>query len=392
MKCYLVEADFSPKEGYVLNEREKRDHRAQRSSMVFNNLRAGLSECEKPKPGPKDVLIKVGACGVCGTDMHAGFAGEDGYTEYTGHLRLPVIMGHEFSGEIVEVGSEVTEYKVGDLIAVEQIRWCGECFACRKNKFNSCINIEEVGLSMNGGFAEYAVVPQKYCVSLNEVAERLGDKMAALEAGALAEPTCVSYAGMMINGGGVQPGAHVAVFGSGPIGLAAVALARAAGAAKIFVFDTVDEKLELAKKVGADYVFNSITLAKEGSSPAERVLDITKGIGCGMVVECAGVPSKTYPDIVQLMSIGATVVQLGMGGALATIDLTPFQIKGCRIVGSLGHAGSDIYPSVIRMMAQGSIDMRKIVTGRFNLSDVEEGIEAAKSGKHGKVLISQHYK
>ncbi|MGI6170028.1 MAG: scyllo-inosose 3-dehydrogenase [Christensenellales bacterium] len=391
MKCYVVDADFMPKQGYKLSEREAADKRAQRSSFVFKNLRAGIVERPVPKVGPKDVLIKVGACGVCGTDMHAAEMDSEGYTVYSGHLRLPVIMGHEFSGEIVEVGSAVRDYKVGDLIAVEQIRWCGECPACRKGKFNSCYFLEEVGLSSDGGFSEYAVVPEKYCCNINEIATLLGDKLAALEAGAVAEPTCVSYAGMMINAGGVQPGSHVTVFGCGPIGLASIALAQAAGAAKIFAFDTVPEKLKLAKEIGADFAYNSIELGKQGTSPSEVVLDETAGIGCGQVVECAGVASAIYPDIVNLMSIGAKVVQLGIGSGLSSIDLTPFQIKGCSIVGSLGHAGNDIFPSVLRMMAKGRIDMRKMVTGRYNLDDISAGIEAAKSGKHGKVLISQHY-
>lgn len=391
MKCYVVDADFAPKEGYKLSAREKADKRAQRSSFVFKNLRAGIVERPTPKVGPKDVLIRVGACGVCGTDMHAAEMGDDNYTVYSGHLRLPVIMGHEFSGEIVEVGNAVRDYKVGDLVAVEQIRWCGECPACRRGKFNSCQFLEEVGLSSDGGFAEYALVPEKYCCNINEIATLLGDKMAALEAGALAEPTCVSYAGMMINAGGLQPGSHVAVFGCGPIGLASIALAKAAGAAKIFAFDTVPEKLELAKKIGADFAYNSLDLYKQGSSPAEMVLDETGGIGCAQVVECAGVASRTYPDIVNLMAIGAKVVQLGIGNGLSNIDLTPFQIKGCSMIGSLGHAGNDIFPSVLRMMAKGRIDMRPIVTARYSLDDIADGIKAAKSGKHGKVLISQHY-
>ncbi|MGI6152868.1 MAG: scyllo-inosose 3-dehydrogenase [Christensenellaceae bacterium] len=391
MKAYVLEGKWAPKPGYVLNPREERDHRAARGNMVWKDVTASIKEWPTPEIGPTDVLIKVGACGVCGSDMSAAKMDDEGYSHFSGHLRLPVILGHEFSGEIVEVGKEVTKVKVGDLIAVEQIRWCGECSACRKGKFNSCENLEEIGLSDHGAFCEYAKVPEKYCCNINEIADLLGDKLAALEAGALSEPTGVSYNGIMINGGGVQPGANVTVFGTGPIGLAAIALCRAAGAAKIFAFDTVTEKLELAKKVGADFVYNSIDVAKQGSSPTEIVMEKTHGLGCSKVVEAAGAFNKTYPDIVNIMSIGANVVQLGMSPGLATIDLTPFQIKGCSLSGSLGTAGSDIIPSVLRMMAQGSIDMRKIITGRYSLDDTAQAIKDASAGGHGKVLVSQHY-
>ncbi|MGI6174890.1 MAG: scyllo-inosose 3-dehydrogenase [Christensenellales bacterium] len=392
MKCYVLDGTFAPKEDYQLSEREKKDKRAFRSNFIWKDLTEGIVERPIPKIKPNQVLIKVGACGVCGSDMHAGHMDAQNYTEYSAHLRLPVILGHEFSGEIVEAGSEVRDYKVGDLIAVEQIRWCGECPACRKCKFNSCYFLEEAGLSLDGGFCEYAAIDEKYCCNLNDVADKLGDKMAALEAGALAEPVSVSYAGMVINAGGVQPGAHVAVFGAGPIGLAAIGVARAAGAAKIFAFDTVPEKLTLAKNIGADEAYNSIELYQKGTTPAAVVMEATKGIGCSMVVECTGAHSKVYPDIVNLMAIGGKVVQLGISSNMANFDLTPFQLKGASIVGSLGHAGNDIFPSVIRMMAQGALDMRGIVTARFSLDDCKKALDEAKTGKHGKVLVSQHYK
>lgn len=391
MKAYVLDGKWAPKEGYELNPREKADRRAARGDFVWKDVKAGVVDWETPRPKDNQVLIKVGACGVCGSDMHAAETDADGYTMFAGHLRLPVIMGHEFSGEIVEVGKDVKKYKVGDLIAVEQIRWCGKCDACRIGMFNNCFELEEIGLSDHGAFSEYAVVPEKYCCNINNIAELLGDSLAALEAGALSEPTGVAYNGMMINGRGVQSGSHVAVFGTGPIGLSAIALARASGAARIFAFDTVEEKLGLAKLVGADYTYNPIELARQDSSPTEVVMDATSGVGCKVVVEAAGNATRTYPEIVKLMSIGANVVQLGMSGGLSTIDMTPFQIKSCSITGSLGTAGNGIIPSVLRMMAQGSIDMRRIITGRYNLMDTAMAIDDAKSGKHGKILVSQLY-
>jgi hypothetical protein len=196
---------------------------------------------------------------------------------------------------------------------------------------------------------------------------------------------------MMVKGNGIVPGTHVAVFGAGPVGLAAISLARAAGAACVFAVDIREERLTLAKACGADYLLNPIVLEKEGASLSEIILDYTKQIGCRTVVEAAGSPVKTYPEIVKLMSIGANVVQIGRSPKLALVDLEQFIVKECSISGSIGTAGDDIIPSVLRMMATGRLDMRKIITGRFNLSDTQDGIDAAKQGIHGKVMISQFY-
>lgn len=391
MKALVMDAIWGPKPGYSPDAREQRDKRAVRGDLVYRSVKTGLMDVPTPRIGDTDVLIKVGACGICGSDMHAGSMGEDGYTQYAGHLRLPVILGHEFSGEIVEVGKNVNSVRIGDLIAVEQIRPCGLCDACKMGLFNNCRNIEEVGLSMDGGFCEYAVVPEKYCCSINGIADFLGNKVAAFEAGALAEPIGVSYNGMMVGGGGITPGTHVAVFGGGPIGLAAIALARAAGAALVFAIVKGEDRARLAKACGADYVLNPLGLKAPGIPVSSLILDSTHGIGCRTVVEAAGAPDSTFPEIVRLMSINARVVTLGRSPRLAPVDLEQFIVKGCTLSGSIGTAGSDIIPSVVRMMATGNLDLRNIITGRFHLTDIEEGIRSAKTGRHGKVMISQHY-
>ncbi|MGI5849814.1 MAG: scyllo-inosose 3-dehydrogenase [Christensenellales bacterium] len=391
MKAYVAEADWAPKEGYVLTEREKRDKRALLGNLVWKNVRASLKEVPEPKMGREDVIIKIGACGICGSDLHATEMDEENYSLFASHTRFPVILGHEFSGEIVEVGSDVTEVKVGDLIAVEQIRWCGKCYSCRIGMFNQCKNLEEIGLTADGGFAEYAVVPQKFCCNINNIAELLGSKIAALEAGALTEPTAVAYSGMFINGGGFKPGAHVVVFGAGPIGLAATALARAAGAAKVIVIDIVDYRLNLAKDMGATDLLNPIELGKQGLTPGDAVMQLTNGIGGGMVVEAAGNSAKTYPEIEKCIAIGAKVISLGMEARKASIQMINFQRTNSRIQGSLGQAGSDIFPSVLRLMAAGRIDMRKMVTGRFSLDNIEKALEDMHKNPNAKVLVGQHY-
>ncbi|MCQ2501665.1 MAG: alcohol dehydrogenase catalytic domain-containing protein [Lachnospiraceae bacterium] len=393
MKAYVLEAEWAPKPDYKLNNREATEKRAVKSCNVYKNIRAGLQNVEIPKMGDHDVLIRVGACGICGTDMHVAANGPDGYCTYAGHLRLPVILGHEFSGEVVEVGKAVSGIQVGDLIATEQIQWCGSCRICRTGMFNQCEHVEEVGLSCDGGFAEYAVVPEKYVCVINNIAEFYGDKMAALEAGALAEPTCVAYSGIQINGGGVKPGSTVVVFGAGPIGLASVALARAFGAAQIIVFNTNPARDEIAKIMGADIVMNPRTLAAQGSSAGEFVREMTAGLGAEMFVEATGNYAEVYPEIIKSLHAGARIVQLGVGAQNTSFDVMPLLQSNSRIIGSLGHAGSDIYPSVLRLMASGRIDMRKMITGRFKLDDIDAAIENSKKRElgHGKVMVSQFY-
>lgn len=393
MKAFMVEGEWAPKPDYILSPRELKEKRAMRADLVYKNVTTGLKSVPIPEISDDDVLIKVGACGVCGSDLHAIGRDAEGYSTFASHVKLPVILGHEFSGEVVEVGKNVTNTKVGDIISVEQIRWCGTCRVCRTGMFNQCENLEETGLSCDGAFAEYALVPQKYVCVINDIAERLGDKQAAFEAGALAEPTCVAYSGIQINSGGIKPGSNVAIFGVGPIGLASVELARAFGAAKIFVFNTNPARDYLAKAMGADYVFNPRTLKEQGTSAGEVVLELTNGIGAGTIVEATGNFSEVYPEIMKCIGIGAHIVQLGIGAKPAIFDTMPLLRKNAHIIGSLGQAGSDIFPSVLRLMASGRIDMRKMITGRFKLDDVSQAI--ADSGKrelgHGKVMVSQFY-
>lgn len=393
MEAFHAEADWAPKPGYVLSARERADRRSYRADMAFRNVRAGVVRLPAPEIRDDEVLIRIGACGICGSDLHALETDADGYSTFASHVRFPVITGHEYSGEVVEVGPGVASLRVGDLVAVEQIRWCGVCRACRTGAFNQCENVEEAGLSCDGGFAEYGAVREKFCCRINGLADRLGGRLEALEAGAVAEPTCVAYAGMQINAGGVKPGSNVAVFGAGPIGLAAIALARAFGAARVFAFSTNPRRDELARMMGADTVLNPDDLARSGSGAGEAVMEATDGIGAGMIVEATGNFAKVYPEIVRCLGICARVVQLGIGSAPAVFDAMPLVRRNAHIVGSMGHAGNDVFPSVLRMMESGAVDMRRMITARYPLSETAAGIAASGNRDlgHGKILVGQHY-
>lgn len=391
MKGFYVEAEWSPREGYPVSARERETKRAQRGFYIWKNFRYGVTERPMPTVADDMVLLKVGACGVCGSDVHVLQFDDEGYTIYPNHCRFPIILGHEFSGEVIEVGKNVKTLEVGDLVCVEEMNYCGECEPCRWGMFNQCNLIEEPGLSQDGGFAEYVAVRAKYCFKLNDIAENLGDKMAALEAGALVEPTSVAYNGLFIRGGGFQPGGHVVVFGAGPIGLAAIALARTCGAAKIIAVEITPERQVLAKKMGADYVYNPIELEKNGFLLSDIIMDITKGRGAAMFVEAAGNTLATYPVISKSLAINGKAVQIGLVKGDTPVDLVAFQLKGAHISVSNGHSGHGIFPSVISLMASRRIDMRQIITSRVPLAETEKAIKFATNTTDGKVLVSQHY-
>lgn len=387
MRAFFVEADYAPRDGYVLSEREKATGRALRGNSVWKNIRGSVTDRPMPVCGDDQVLLKVGAAGICGTDQHLLRKDADGYTMYNGHSKYPIITGHEFAGEIVEIGKNVKKLKVGDLVSVESMHWCGECDACRRGMFNQCRELEEPGLTYDGGFAEYAAVKEKYCYRLNAITEYYGgDKMTAFELGAMVEPTGVAYNGLFVRGGGLRPGGHAVVFGCGPVGLAAIQLLKTAGAAKLIAFESVPARMELAKQCGADYVFDP-TGFNSPDEQAQLLMDMTDGAGISLFAECAGANKFTYPVMAKSLAVGGKTVQIGHTVGITPVDIFNWQWNAATISGSNGQSGQGIYPDVIALMASGRIDMRKMCTGRFNLEDIEEGMKITA----GKVLVSTAY-
>ena len=169
MRAFYVEADHEPRPGYKMSERELTTGRALRGNQIWRNIRGSVVDRPIPTYSDDQVLIKVGAAGICSTDAHLLKKDADGYSMYDGHSKYPIITGHEFAGEIVAVGKNVKKLKVGDLVSVESMHWCGECDACRRGMFNQCKDLEEPGLTYDGGFAEYAAVKAKYCYPLNAI-------------------------------------------------------------------------------------------------------------------------------------------------------------------------------------------------------------------------------
>jgi len=387
LKALVLSANWEPKKEYKLTKKEQNAKVALNGSCVWKNPSARIEEVKQPEIEPDEVLIRVKACGVCGSDVHMLEVDEDGYMLFPGPAKLPCIIGHEFSGVVEEIGKEVKSISRGDMVTCEEMNWCGRCIPCRAGMFNQCNNLEEIGFTINGAFAEFIVVKEKYCYKIDDLAERYADAEKAYEAGALVEPTSVAYNGMFTRAGGFKPGGHVVIFGAGPIGLACVTLARACGAAKIIVFEKGEKRRQLAKKIGADYVWDPSSLEKERSSPHEAVMEVTRGLGASMLIEAAGNTLKTIPEMEKSMTIDGKILQIGMVAGKTPFDLLVYQNLGAHFHGTRGHAGHDNFPSVIRLMAAGRIDMTKIVTNRFPLNKAVDAINASRTLNEGKVLV-----
>jgi hypothetical protein len=238
-----------------------------------------------------------------------------------------------------------------------------------------------MGFTLPGAMAEYIAVEAKYCWKIDSLIERYGEEK-GFEAGSLVEPTSVSYNALFERGGGFRPGAYVVVYGAGPIGLAAIALSRAAGASKVIAFEISKVRLELAKEVGADHVFDP-----REAVPSEVVMELTGGEGADMQVEAAGAPEQTIPEMEKTLAINGKIVQIGRAAQRVPMYLEAFQVRRSQVYGSQGHSGHGIFPSVIRMMAAGLVDVTPIITSRFDLDRAVEALEKATLREDGKITI-----
>lgn len=387
MKALLVSAELAPKPGYTVTEWERTTGKYRSGNNVWCFPQLDVVERPIPTLTPDQVLIRVRACGVCGSDLHFYEADRDGYMLYPGLTRFPRVTGHEYSGEIVEVGTGVRGLRPGDMVCSEEMLWCGACLSCRNGYFNHCEQLDELGFTVDGAFAEYLTIDQKYCWKIDAIAERYGDAERAFEAAALVEPTSVAYNGLFNRMGGFRPGSYAAVYGAGPIGLTAIGLLRAAGAARVIAFDTSAPRRALAQRLGADVAYDPAQLHESGTSAGAAVLNHTEGRGADVHVEAAGVPERTMVDIERSLAIDAKVLIIGRSHTRTPVYLEQFQVRHSQIFGTQGHSGNSCYPNVIRLMASGLLDLSPMITSRFHLADAVDAIHQGTKRTDGKILV-----
>ena len=373
-----------PKKNYPLTDDEKVRKRALIGSQVWRDPHFELKDVSTPNISDNEVLIRVKACGICGSDTHLYETDKEGYIIFSGLTKLPSILGHEFSGVVEKTGSKVRGLKIGDKVAVESIMWCGICQPCRSGALNQCSNIELMGLSCDGAFAQYVAVNERYCWKVNDL-ENIYSDDAVFDISALIEPVGCAYNGIFIAGGGFNPGATVVVYGVGPIGLGAVALSKTAGASKIIVFDKIGERLKIAKDMGADFVFNIEELGEQ--KPGEIVMELTDGGGAEVQIEAAGAAPLTIPEMEKSLSANGEIIYLGRAATTTPVYLDVLVSGANKIVGSRGHSGYGIFPYIIKLIASGRLRLERMITSRYHLEDVLEAIKASTKRADGKILV-----
>ncbi|HLF86975.1 MAG TPA: scyllo-inosose 3-dehydrogenase [Nitrospiria bacterium] len=384
MKALVVDAEWKPRKGYPLSEEEKKGKRAITGSQVWRNPHFDIKDLPTPNIGDDEVLIKVETCGVCGSDTHLCETDAEGYIIFSGLTKLPCTLGHEFSGVVERTGKKVHSIKIGDKVAVESVIWCGVCKSCRSGSPNQCSHVELMGLSANGAFAEYVAVNERFCWKINDF-EDLYSNDKLFNIGALIEPVGCAYNGIFIAGGGFNPGATVVVYGAGPIGLGAVALAKIAGASLIVAFDVIDERVNIARSMGADFAFNVNML--NGYSPGDKVMELTRGEGADVQVESAGAASRTIPEMERSLAANGKIIYLGRAATSTSIYLDIIVSGANKIIGARGHSGYGIFPSIIKLVSSGRLNLERMITSTYPFNSVLNAIKASSVRMDGKILV-----
>jgi threonine dehydrogenase-like Zn-dependent dehydrogenase len=377
MKGVTLVADWDPKPIFKLGTKDIDGCQTYLGSLVWRHPRLEIREYDIPTPGPDEVLLQVKACGICGSDVHMAQARDDGYIYYPGLTGFPCILGHELSGIVVEAGKDARDkrtnkpFRGGERVTTEEMLWCGHCKPCADGFPNHCENLDEIGFNVNGAFAQYAVLPAKTLWSLEPLADTYkGDDI--FLAGSLTEPTSVAYNAVIERGGGIRPGDRVVILGGGPIGVAACAILKRAGASKVIISEPQPERAALALAMGADYAINPLE-----ENFADRVLEITGGMGADLFMEATGLPQIVYPDIERVIwegrTLNSTVVVTARAEAKMPVTGEVLQVRRARIVGSQGHSGHGTFPRVIECMADG-MDMTGMITKKITLEEVPENI------------------
>jgi threonine dehydrogenase-like Zn-dependent dehydrogenase len=378
MQGVTLVADWSPKPGFKLGAKDIEGRQTYLGSQVWRNPRLEIREYDIPTPGDDEVMIEVKACGICGSDVHMAQADKDGYIYYPGLTGFPSILGHEFSGVVVEAGKKAFDkrtnkpFKGGEVVTSEEMLWCAQCKPCADGQPNHCERLNEIGFNVHGAYTKYVVVPSRTVWSLEPLRKMYKNERDIFVAGSLVEPTCVAYNAVIERGGGIRPGDRVVILGGGPVGIAACAILKRAGASQVIISETQERRAKMALKLGADFHINP---AKEDF--ADRVLEITEGMGADLYMEATGLPEVVYPGIERAIwegrTLNATVVVTARAEAKMPVQGEVLQVRRARIVGAQGHSGDGNFPRVIECMATG-MDMTPMSTKKISLEELPENI------------------
>ena len=345
--------------------RRERGRQKMRSAVFYGKHDLRIEEHEMPSVGPEDVLIRVKACGVCGTDVHI-YEGDKGAAEVT----PPTILGHEFSGIVEGVGEAVMDYRPGDRVCVDPNCYCGACTPCRSGVAHYCEHMVGYGTTVNGGFAEYCAVNERQVYQLGE--------RTSFEQGAMAEPVACCLHG--IDMCRIQPGSQAVVIGGGMIGLLMLQLAKLEGAAKVALLEPVEEKRLVAAKLGADVCIDPL------QEDVKEQLHRAGFTWVNTVIECVGRPA-TIEQAIDIAGNKAVVMMFGLTKPDETIAVKPFEIFKKELELKASYINPYTQKRALDLIDTGRLDVSSMVYGTYGLEKLEEILRDAQARAKGKYII-----
>ena len=336
------------------------------SNYFLGNKTFQIREEPVPAVGPGDVLVRVAACGVCGTDVHI-YHGDKGSAEVT----PPVVLGHEFSGVAEAVGERVTAIRPGDHVTVDPNIYCGKCRSCRMGKKQLCSALFAVGVNRNGGFAEYCAVPEEQCYLL--------EKDIPLRNGAMAEPLACCIHGM--DRIGVEAGETVLIVGGGAIGLMMLQLAKLRGAARVIVSEPVAMRRSIAERLGADFTVDPLSESLPEALKAKTGLE-----GADVVIECVG-NTTAVRQALEAAGRGCRVLLFSVPrpDTVHPLSLMDVYRKELTVMGSM--INPDTHARAAELINRKKIRLEEIITHSFPLEQLEQAVQMQMSDESLKVIV-----
>ena len=317
-----------------------------------------------PEPGPGEVLIKVHKTAICGTDVHIY-----DWTPWSAeHVKPPMVIGHEYVGEIAALGAGVTGLSVGMRVSGEGHITCGHCRNCHTGNIQWCKNTKSVGVDRDGAFAEYVCIPEKNVIMIDPQLDE--DVVAFFDAFGNATHTA-----LMFN----LVGEDVLITGAGPIGVIACGICKYAGARRVVITDMNEYRLDLARKMGADAAVN---VAKEDLQEVMKQQGLVEGFDVGLEMSGSG---AAFKQLLSVMRNGGKVSLLGLGNGPISLDMNLIIGKGLTLQGIYGRKMDNWHQ--MSYMVQGGLDLHPVITHRFHYTEFEKGFEAMHSGNSGKVIF-----
>jgi threonine 3-dehydrogenase len=325
-----------------------------------------MKDVPEPKIRDDEVLIRVRRAGVCGTDVH--IYDWDAWAQ--GRIKPPIVVGHEFAGEVVQVGKLVTDVKEGDRVTAEGHIVDGRCLLCRTGNAHVCPHTKIIGVDRDGCFTEFIAMPATNVWHL--------DDNVSFDIGGIHDPMGNAFHTTLEKT--EMAGAVVLVTGCGPIGLFAVGIAKAAGASLVIASDVNEKRLALARKMGAK-------VAAHPQDIGDAVRKATDNLGVDVVLEMSGVPAAIHQAF-ELVRVGGRVQMLGIPAKPMDVNFaTEVIFKGITIYGVVGRRMYDTWHQMTRFLRSGQFDPTPVITHRFPLEDFDEAIRSIKSGEAGKVIF-----